>query len=191
MTNTTAVTGRGPIARPLKTLAPLIKQELEAGDQAGLEHYRRAGAMLNEAKEQLAHGAWGRWLSQHFALSSRQALRYMTLARHHGEAKSAPGGGYGSLKEAIGEPQHRPKEAWRGVFQAVQRVDTEALQREARSRAAEQQTRVKLALQMIDVGYKALATRLHPDRGGSRDAMARLNDVRDQLKEAATTRRYV
>jgi hypothetical protein len=36
-----------------------------------------------------------------------------------------------------------------------------------------------------------MATRLHPDRGGSKYAMARLNCVRDELKSIAKTRRFV
>jgi hypothetical protein len=36
--------------------------------------------------------------------------------------------------------------------------------------------------QVIDAGYRALAARLHPDTGGSHEAMARLNQVRDRLK---------
>jgi hypothetical protein len=45
------------IARPLKVLVPLIQQDIAAAEAAGLEHYRRAGEMLLEAKEQLAYGA--------------------------------------------------------------------------------------------------------------------------------------
>ncbi len=42
----------------------------------------------------------------------------------------------------------------------------------------------KLAHQLIDVGYRALALRLHPDMaGGSSEAMARLIRVRDLLRE--------
>ena len=40
-----------------------------------------------------------------------------------------------------------------------------------------------LALQVIDAGYKALAQHLHPDRGGSPNAMRRLNGVRPDLKQ--------
>jgi hypothetical protein len=47
-----------------------------------------------------------------------------------------------------------------------------------------------LALELIDIGFKALATRLHPDRGGSKDAMRRLNRVRDELKTVAASRRF-
>ena len=42
------------IARPVKVLVPLIQDELVAGDRAGLEHYRVAGEMLLEAREQVA-----------------------------------------------------------------------------------------------------------------------------------------
>jgi Protein of unknown function (DUF3102) len=69
------------IARPLRVLAPRIPDELAAAEQAGLEHYRRAGEMLLEAKEQLAHGSWLRWLSRNVELSDRTANRYMRLAR--------------------------------------------------------------------------------------------------------------
>jgi len=65
------------VARPLKVLVPLIKDELIAADDVGLEHYRRAGAMLVEAKENVPHGSWSRWLTKNFELSQTQAKRYM------------------------------------------------------------------------------------------------------------------
>ena len=62
---------------------------------------------------------------------------------------------------------------------------------EKQSREDETKLHRDLADELIDIGYKALATKLHPDRGGSRDAMARLNIVRDELKDIAATRRFV
>ena len=53
------------------------------------------------------------------------------------------------------------------------------------TRKQERDAEQKLALRLIDIGYKVLAQTLHPDKGGSRDAMARLNRVRDRLKECA------
>ena len=51
------------------------------------------------------------------------------------------------------------------------------------ARAAEQPAaRRKIALELISAGYKALAIKLHPDKGGSREAMILLNEVRDLLK---------
>jgi hypothetical protein len=39
-----------------------------------------------------------------------------------------------------------------------------------------------LARRLIDIGYKALAKELHPDKGGSSEAMSRLGDVRRRLQ---------
>ncbi len=64
----------------------------------------------------------------------------------------------------------------------------------AQQRAArEEDTRLHrdLALQLLDIGYKALATRLHPDRGGANDGMRRLNRVREDLTDVAQTRRFI
>lgn len=41
-----------------------------------------------------------------------------------------------------------------------------------------------LAQQLIDIGYKKLAMRHHPDLGGKFDDMIRLNAVKDRLKAA-------
>jgi hypothetical protein len=43
----------------------------------------------------------------------------------------------------------------------------------------------ELAVQLVDIGYRALAKRLHPDLGGSAEDMVRLNRARDELKAAA------
>ena len=57
------------VARPLKVLIPMIQSELQQGNAAGQEHYRLAGEMLIEAKDQVGHGGWGRWLTKNFDLS--------------------------------------------------------------------------------------------------------------------------
>jgi hypothetical protein len=69
------------IARPLKALIPLIQSELQQGNSAGREHYRAAGQMLIEAKEQVPHGGWGRWLTKNFDMAQRTAQEYMAWAR--------------------------------------------------------------------------------------------------------------
>ena len=71
------------------------------------------------------------------------------------------------------------------------RLDLAALREAELKRAAEREAVRKLKLQMIDAGYKALATKLHPGGGGSPEAMARLNEARDQLKATLRkARRY-
>lgn len=179
------------IARPLKVLVPLIKDELEAGDYAGLEHYRRAGQMLAEAKDQMPYGGWGRWLTKNFTLSQTTAIRYMRLAALSPHVVKA--GVSQDYSAIIGERPAREQVsgAWRKVTQAARDLDAELFSQERQSVADEIQLRRDLFAEMIDFGYKALATRLHPDRGGSKDAMARLNDLRAQGLEIAKTRRWV
>jgi hypothetical protein len=169
----------------------LIQNELIEGDAAGLEHYRRAGEMLNEAKTQVPHGSWSRWLQKNFELSQRVAIRYMRLARQ-AETDYPKFAGADTIETALGEHPRRERHAvWDKLHDATNRVDVERLADERQSHDSEIKLHRELALQLIDLGYRALATRLHPDRGGSRDAMGRLNLVRDELKSIAATRRFV
>jgi hypothetical protein len=179
------------VARPLKVLVPLIQEELVAGNEAGLEHYRRAGVMLVEAKDQVSHGGWGPWLNKNFELSRWTAQRYMRLARLPDDSDDqkehdAP------IRTLAGSLGMRPaRAAWTSVHQAADKLNVKRFAEEREARENEIQLHRELALKLIDLGYRAMATRLHPDRGGSRDAMARLNVVRDELKSIAENRRFV
>jgi hypothetical protein len=55
------------------------------------------------------------------------------------------------------------------------RVDVHAVIQERQNKAKEAQLTRDLALQLIDIGYKVLVAKLHPDKGGSSEAMTRLN----------------
>ena len=63
------------------------------------------------------------------------------------------------------------------------RREAERLREENLTRQEEREADRQLALRLIDIGYKVLAKELHPDKGGSRDAMQRLGRVRDRLKQ--------
>ena len=185
------------VARPLKTLIPMIQSELQQGNNAGREHYRRAGEMLIEAKEQVGHGGWGRWLSKNFDMHGNTARIYMRWAReyadfHSGAVKAQPPS---SLRQMTGdcerdreERRSKQQQDFRRVLRDVARDD---FVQERQVRDDEVSLHRELAEELVDLGYRALATRLHPDRGGSKDAMARLNRVRDELKQVAQTRRFV
>ena len=184
------------IVRPLKTLIPLIKQDLERGDRAGMQYYADAGDKLIEAKSQLGQGYWGTWLSKHFALGDRQARMYMRLARLRAENAEKGSGGSDlprSLSEMRGktEWERRQRKSDQAFKSVLRDLETDLYAQEQQSRADEVRLHREMALELIDVGFKALATRLHPDRGGSKEAMARLNRVRDELKGVAETRRFV
>lgn len=183
------------VSRPLKVLIPLIKQDLEHGDRAGMEYYADAGEKLIEAKDQVAYGYWGAWMSKNFDLSSRTAQYYMRLAQARQDPQKRTGGSDlprslnemrgGTKREAERRASERP-------FRAVlQDLDTNFYTQEKQTRDEEVRLHREMALELVDIGFKALATRLHPDRGGSKDAMSRLNRVRDELKGLATTRRFV
>jgi Protein of unknown function (DUF3102) len=101
---------------------------LQQGNSAGHEHYRCAGEMLIEAKDQVGHGAWGRWLTKNFELSGRTAQVYMRWAR---EQKRTAGAElpYRSLREMRGDTErerdHRQStqhQAFRRVLHEVSRV---------------------------------------------------------------------
>jgi hypothetical protein len=80
------------IARPLKALIPMIQSELQLGNDSGRAHYEEAGRLLIEAKDQVGHGAWGRWLTKHFDLTDRTARAYMAWARHRNRTWSVRNG---------------------------------------------------------------------------------------------------
>jgi len=185
------------VARPLKVLIPLIQSEIERGDAAGHDNYVHAGAMLIEAKEQVAHGGWGRWLSSNFDLSIRTAQTYMAWARARSDEMRTGGSqtSYSSMRDMRGATERERNERNSKQQQQFRRTMREI----ARDDFAQERQRVedevalhrKLAEELVDLGYRALATRLHPDRGGSKDAMARLNRIRDELRHVAQTRRFV
>ena len=173
------------LLRPLVVLAPLIQKELEAGAAAGLEHYRRAGEMLLEAREQCKHGEWTAWVERNFRLSQKTAQNYMKLAGFS-KTKRAAFSTLSSATEPHRDPSHRPTPpAWqKPVQRVVQGVNMKALVADQQSRLKEEKLVRELCLQIIDIGYKVLAAKLHPDKGGSAEAMARLNKARRNLKEA-------
>ena len=190
MSKLAAVKTETRIGRPLKVLVPLIQHELSAGDQAGLEHYRRAGEMLNEARAQVAAFKWNAWLKKNFALSDDMARRYMRYAELPEERRGAAA----TLTEALGEPSRDTRRfvgAWKPVGHITKHVDIDRLAQERQTIETEVRLHRELADELIVAGYRALATRLHPDQGGSKDAMRRLNRVRDELKSLASTRRFV
>lgn len=192
MTSSVAVKTRTQIARPLAVLVPLIKGELVEGNRAGLEHYRRAGEMLLEARDggQVAAFKFSRWLSKNFNLSRSTAYYYMDLANKIREDPKVVqrAGQQASLRSLTGQ---KPANVhWRPVINATKQIDVDPFVETRQARDDEVQLHRDLALELIDIGYKALATRLHPDRGGSRDAMRRLNRVREELNTVAKMRRF-
>jgi hypothetical protein len=87
--------------------------------------------------------------------------------------------------------QRERRHSERAYKSVLRELETDLYAQEQQTRADEVKLHREIALELIDVGFKALATRLHPDRGGSKEAMTRLNRVRDELKGVAESRRFV
>jgi hypothetical protein len=179
------------VARPLKVLVPLIRADVDRGDSAGMEYYADAGDKLIEAKDQVAPGYWPSWLKKNFALGDSTARNYMRLARLR--AENPAGVLPNSLRQMDGRTERSRKQraAERAYKSVLRELETDEYAQERQRRKDEVQLHREIALQLIDVGWKALATRLHPDRGGSKEAMVRLNRVRKELKDVAQTRRFL
>jgi hypothetical protein len=69
------------VARPLKVLVPLIKEDLAAAELAGMPYHRAAGEKMLEAKSQIPHGQFGAWVNRHFQITQRAAQYYMSLVK--------------------------------------------------------------------------------------------------------------
>jgi hypothetical protein len=192
MNNVATVVPDKPPIRPLSVLVGLIQQDLtsgaEAAKQAAMPYYRAAGEKMIEAKAQLPNGEFIPWVERNFGIKGRQASEYMSLART--TANMQNGGApleFSSIREHerfLG--RNRPtggavRRDWQPDVDKAAARAREEMERTQDERKAEQQ----LAIRLIDIGYKVLAKELHPDKGGSREAMARLSRVRDRLKHSA------
>jgi hypothetical protein len=181
---------------------PLIKEELALAQanarMASLENYRHVGEYLWEAKKQVPKGEWGGWLSANFKLTARTARTYMDLDNEmrHREVFSdeqdenlKPASNFQPREfktlsefQQPGRGSHQPE--WHAPVQQVITQNIDLLRQRQQDKEKERRLMKVLALQLIDIGYKVLATKLHPDKGGSREAMQRLNRVRDLLKQS-------
>jgi hypothetical protein len=163
--------------RPLDELVRLIKEDLRLGDEAGLPHYRAAGQKMIEAKAQLRHGEFEQWLKRYFSISARQCRLYMRLA----EAENGSALPFSSLSDFVRQTSNPNYNKRRQPARPPTKAERDA---DLLKRTEEREAKRKLALRVINTGYKVLAAELHPDHGGSQEAMALLNKVRDELRAA-------
>jgi hypothetical protein len=199
MTLTVVKDDETPVVRSLKELAALIKEDLRQGDEAvknaGMPYYRAAGEKMLEAKAQLPHGQFKLWIDRNFKIGVRQTQQYMALARATSDMEmrvatriSEPSTFRGAVHTYTTNVNYGKPASWRDdAKENIERARQQAARfaEETLTRQQERDAERALALQLITIGFKALASKLHPDKGGSRDAMQRLNRVRDRLKQHA------
>jgi hypothetical protein len=184
------------VARPPKILIPLIKADLRKLHEIELDTERTMlmpirisiGEKLIELKPQVNHGNFEKTIRKHFPSLVNVAGEWMRMARHE-KASAETISSVADYRRATQRGYGRTGTAkWREPVQDVlNRLEVESfnLQQHELSQAKEAALERKLGLELIDIGYKVLATKLHPDRGGSHEAMQRLNTVRARLREAA------
>ena len=100
------------------------------------------------------------------AVSTRNLARAKFGSSHQKRRKSYPAG--------------LPRDI-RRIMEGID-VDVDELSDENIPDSKEADLLRQLAVQIISLGYRALSFKLHPDRGGSTEAMQRLNQVRTTLK---------
>ena len=185
------------IARPLRVIEGLIKDELEQAEAAAQPYYTRIAPLLVEAREGHFQGnsaGFYEWATKKFGKSRERIRTYVALGSNaHAKSfknldhfthspKSQGGLGHAPRVTALRREWGAP------VDEVAQRAQREAFllaQQDALSYAQERDAQRQLAHRLIDIGYKVLAKELHPDKlNGDRDAMARLNKVRGKLKHA-------
>jgi hypothetical protein len=143
--------------------------------------FHQAIEQVNGAIDKVIEAAKAAGLSDRYI---DNVLRTKLRSRHYAEKvvrKTSPLDDfirkYGSVR-----PQD-PDEFKRRQVEAEQRL--QARQAELK-RLADIDAERKLMREMVNAGYKAMAMKHHPDRGGSKDEMTRLNRARDRLKVRAS-----
>jgi hypothetical protein len=176
--------GETKVARPLRVLVPLIRADIRDGEEAGVPYFIDAGEKLLEAKPQVEHGEWAIWVRKNFNRDPETVSVWMRLAKKKSRARTTfrqPR----TLSEFTNPKRdrgHRPK--WHApVREAIREAHPNLTARPSTQVEDEREVERKLAYQLIDIGYRVLATKLHPDKGGRNgDGMQRLNKVRVNLK---------
>jgi hypothetical protein len=180
------------VQRSPSVLVPLIKSALASAQRT----HQEVADLFVEAREGFDTSAeFLSWAFRHFNIRESQANDYLTVGRQRRIGTAATGST--SLKDALRKVgRHRPKSgavhrAWQPDVDALAertRREQERLAKlaeEEMTRKQEREAQRELSLRLIDIGYRVLAKELHPDKGGSREMMARLNRARDHLKQMA------
>jgi hypothetical protein len=120
------------------------------------------------------------WVRRNFKIGREQAQAYM---------KAADATKYEALQKKDSDDLHRrlfgdKREPIRpGIDAAAAAARRDNYIAEQRARVDKYEAQKALVKQMLDIGYKALATKLHSDKGGSAEGMQRLHAVRNRVRK--------
>ena len=91
--------------KPTKTLSELkVEIKFHLGQMAG--HAVKIGSLLIEAKEQVEHGEWGKWLEENFNLKKSSAANFMNISERFGANFQTFGNlGYSQMLNLLALPE--------------------------------------------------------------------------------------
>jgi hypothetical protein len=175
------------IARPLKVLVPLIKQDIEAMEQTVDKivspYYLSLGEKLLEANKQTSYGNWEIWIKENFNLSRQTAFNYMDYAQK-ANVKPVLHLSYADYLKARKEQTKLKQKTEQAQAQRSPAAWAEAWTRKSEQIVADRQEREnqrELFKKVFNLGYKEMAKKLHPDKGGTNEGMHQLQEVKQLL----------
>jgi hypothetical protein len=147
-----------------------VRKELKAAEQAHIPYYRAIGELLRGEIGNMTYLEFLAWASRHLRLTHSKTRDCLEAAGVPLSTVKPPDGGF------------HPKQTHTGPSaEDFQRARNYAVE-EARDRIQEREEQAKAGLEIIKAGYRAMAAKHHPDRGGSQEAMTRLNKARERLR---------
>lgn len=179
--------------RTVIQLTLAIKGELAALHVRGRDLYVRIGELLVALKPQIAKGKWMAHIRDNFDFSPQSATEYVKmyhLARTQQRERVTRNDVRGA--SARSNPSHKSND-FQAYQETMRKVGAQARHQKAPAADGKpspqaRRDRVReLLMQMPPMAYRALATRLHPDAGGSDWDMACLTDARDILVKLIRT----
>jgi hypothetical protein len=175
------------VSHSLKEIPRLIREALYGIKR----NWQMVGELLLEARflleekgkpeHQVASEFWDWFENQGFSFARRTAEENMAAARKYLKLKPRERAD-SRLKDILypdyKQPSEEIKEKVRKSIEMSRRILARAEEQRDESDAIRE-----LAIQIVDIGFKTLSAKFHPDRkGGSHDAMRRLNSARQLLK---------
>jgi hypothetical protein len=181
------------VGQTLRAIVPQIKIKLKKMEKiaelATTSIRREIGRDLITARTlcDKTKVSFTKWLDNNFAMHQATAFRYISLAESPRsreytsitEHLRAENPNYALPRQRVDDIDFEPagKKILSGISTGifVERTLTES---------KEKALKKKMALELVDAGYRAISIKAHSDKGGSDEVMRRLTEVRDTLKDA-------
>jgi hypothetical protein len=184
MTKTQQQTETQTVARPLKVLVHLIREDVknakEVADEAASPYYKAIGENLIEAKSNpKITGHWTLFLREQVSINQSTAWRWMDYAQ---QVKIMPNGHDFTFADYRRLKRNPPKDKTNFAYSESQDGTTTAHSEQLEVKEQKMKNLHALVKKAFDIGYKQMARSIHPDKkGGTNEAMSELNEAKRLL----------